>query len=84
MALKRLLPYKDAIIDLYNHVGDTPFYTQDVAHIFPPQRICMLTNRGLIEPTGNFKQSGAVTSHNRKHNEWKFTPYGVAFIDRYL
>lgn len=39
MSSRRLLPYKDAIVNLYKHVGNEPFYTQDVAHIFPAQRI---------------------------------------------
>ena len=84
MSSRRLLPYKDAIVNLYKHVGNEPFYTQDVAEIFPSKQIVMLTNRGFLESTGNFRRSGTVTSHNRKYNEWRFTSKGVTFIEPYL
>jgi len=83
MSSRRLLPYKDAIINLYKHVGNEPFYTQDVAHIFPAQRINMLTNREFLAPTGNFRRSGTATSHNRKYNEWRFTSKGIAFAESF-
>ena len=84
MSSRRLLPYKDAIINLYKHVGNKPFYTQDVAEIFPSKQIVMLTNRGFLESTGNFRRSGTATSHNRKYNEWRFTSKEVTFIEPYL
>lgn len=83
MACKYILPYKDRIIDLYKRVGMSPFYTQDISDIFPAQRMHMLTNRGFLEATGNFKRSGTKTSHNRKYNEWKFTSKGIAFIESF-
>ena len=84
MSSRRLLPYKDAIVNLYKHVGNEPFYTQDVAEIFPSKQIVMLTNRGFLESTGNFRRSGTSTSHDRKYNEWRFTSKGVTFIEPYL
>ena len=81
MPSRRILPYKNVIVNLYKHVGNSPFYTSDVVDIFPPQRICMLTNRKFLEPTGNTKPS---PTHGRNYNEWQFTEKGITFVSTYI
>jgi len=61
MSSRRLLPYKDAIVNLYKHVGNEPFYTQDVAHIFPSPAYCtpfLESSRGEMEGQAHLFRGG--------------------------
>lgn len=77
--------YLNYLFDLYNAVGSSPFYTHDVEALFNPQRISMLVNGHIIEPTGNFqviKPSYDQRSYIR-FNEWKFSTNGIKLINMY-
>jgi hypothetical protein len=79
---KKLDNYKDELVKLYRTVGNNPFYTRDINHVFPPQRITMLTTQNILEPSGEF-YLGDGMSHNRRYNKWQFTKKGRRVVDSF-
>ncbi len=68
------------ITELFDHVQQNPFYTEDVVALFNPSRMHMLAMSGMIEATGKYRVSDK-TNHSRRLNEWRFTSKGVHIID---
>lgn len=75
---KRVRDYAEQIIKLYHHTNAKPFYTPDIKHIFPPEKIQMLSQSQLIQSTGLNKKLNGYT-----YRQWKFTVYGHNFIKKY-
>ena len=80
----KLRDYKDVIIDLYNQVKTSPFYSRDVKNVFPSERIHMLVMKGYLRPTGNYYIGDSRCGQNRRYNEWQFTKRGIDFVESWL
>jgi hypothetical protein len=72
----KLADYIGQVTELYDTIKLNSFYAEDVSNIFPPTKIFMLSCKGYIIPTGNYR----LDRHYKRVKEWKFSVSGIAYI----
>jgi hypothetical protein len=69
----------EKLITLYKTVKSGYFYTDDISDIYPPERMCNLSQRGFIRKTG-----GSKVINGHASPEWCMSQSGISYIKKYI